>query len=64
MREAAVDAVEFEEMRIGLDRAEIVDPDDFDIAPLVFCGGTQDQPANTAEPVDRDSNRHLVLLNR
>ncbi len=57
-REAAVDGIVLQEMRIGRHRAEIVDRDDFDIATTRFHDGAQDQPADAAEPIDCNTNGH------
>jgi len=56
--EAAVDAVEAQQMRIGLDRAEIVDLHDLDVLAARFHDGAQDVAPDAAEPVDGDANRH------
>src|SRR4051812_45336316 len=45
-------------MRIGLDRAEIVDADDFDILAAAFGDGAQDVAADAAEPVNGNTNCH------
>src|SRR6516165_4002887 len=57
-RKAAVNAVVAQEMRIGLDRTEVVDADDLDLGVLVFVSRPQDQPADAAKAVDRNSYRH------
>ena len=55
-RKAAVHGIEAQEMRIGLDRGEIVDADDLDIGAPRFGDGTQHVAADAAEPVDADTN--------
>src|SRR6266446_1656650 len=47
-----------EEVRVGLDRAEIVDPDHLDLAVLLLVRRPQDQPADAAKAVDRNPYRH------
>src|SRR5262249_2616782 len=59
---AAVHGIEAQEMRIGLDRGEIVDADDLDIGAPRFGDGTQHVAADAAEPVDADTNCHSRLL--
>ena len=51
-RKAAVHAVIAQQMRVGLDRPEIVDPDHFDFGVLMLVGRAQDQAANAAKTVD------------
>src|ERR1051326_6560883 len=51
-REAAMHAVKPQQMRIGLDRPEIVDPDNLDLAVLVLVSRAQDKAADAAESVD------------
>src|ERR1051325_3104834 len=50
-REAAMHAVKPQQMRIGLDRAEIVDADNLDLAVLVLVSRAQDKAADAAESV-------------
>src|SRR5258706_7636251 len=57
-REAAVDAVVLQQMRVGGDRSQIVDADDFDLAVLVLVGRAQYQAADAAEPIDRNPYGH------
>src|SRR6185312_3829030 len=61
VRIAAVHAVVFEQMRVGFDRAEIVDPDDLDLAVRMLHRGAEDQAADPPEAVDRNPYRHLNL---
>jgi hypothetical protein len=53
-----MDAVVPEEVRVGLDRAEIVDPDHLDLTVLLLVRRPQDKPANAAKAVDRNPYRH------
>ena len=53
---AAVHGIEPQQMRIGLDRREIVDGDDLDIAAVCFGDGAQHVAADAPEPVDGDTN--------
>src|SRR6516225_4606563 len=53
---AAVHGIEAQQMRIGLDRGEIVDADDLDIGTPRFGDGPQHVPADAAEPVDAYTN--------
>ena len=59
---AAVHAVVAQEVRVGLDRAEIVDADHLDLGVLVLVSGAQHQAADAAETVDRNPYRHGSLL--
>ncbi len=61
-RKAAMDAVVAQQMRIGLDRPEIVDPDDLDLVAPALMGRTQDEAADAAKTVDRYPYRHGSLL--
>ena len=58
MGEPAVDAVEAEQMRIGLDGSEIIDGHDFDVGPSRLDDGPQDIAADPPEAVDGDLHRH------
>src|SRR5215472_14953347 len=58
-REAAVDAVIPEQVCVGLDRPQIVDPNDLYLGMLVLTGRPQNQPADAAEAVDAYPYRHL-----
>src|SRR5215469_6397767 len=58
-RKMAVHAVISEEVCIGLDRPQIVDPDDLDFSVLVLVGCPQDQPADAPKSVDANSYRHV-----
>ncbi len=64
MREAAVHAVEAQQMRVGLDRAEIVDGDDVDVLAAGFVDGAHDVAADAAKSVDGNSDSHVILLQR
>ena len=50
--------IEAEQMGVGLDRAEIVDPHHFDVPAAGLGDGAQHIAADTAKPVDRDPNCH------
>ena len=56
--ETAVYAVVAQQMRVSLDRAEIVDADDFDILALCFGDGAQHVAADASEPVDGNTHSH------
>src|SRR5438270_8606612 len=60
--EAAVHAVVAQEMSVAFDRPEIIDPDDFDLAVLVFVSRTQDKAADAAASVDCNPYRHDPTL--
>jgi hypothetical protein len=66
--DAAMHRVPFQQMSVRLNRAQIVDGDEFEIAPACFIGGAQHQPPDTPEPVDGNPNGHshfsLVELSR
>ena len=53
--------IEAKQMRIGLDRREIVDGDDLDILAGGLDDGAQNIAADAAEPVDGNANRHVSL---
>ena len=61
MREAAVHAVIAEQMRVGLDRAEVVDGDDVDVLAAGFVDRAQDVAADAAKSVDGNSDGHFSL---
>ena len=48
-----------QQMRVGLDRAEIVDADDLDVVAAGFDDGAQHVAADAAESVDGNANRHV-----
>ena len=50
--EMAVDAVISEEMRIGFDRAEVVDRNNLDVLAASLMQGAQDQPTDAPKAVD------------
>ena len=54
--------VETEEMRVRLDRAEIVDRDHFDVFAARLDDGAQYVAADAAETVDGDTNCHALSL--
>ncbi len=51
---AAVDRIVAQQMRIGLDRAEIVDGDDIDVLAAGFVDGAHDVAPDPPEAVDCD----------
>src|SRR6185312_7647478 len=57
--EAAVHAVVAQKVRVGLDRAEIVDADDFDVLAAALGDGAQDVAADAAETVDGNAYSHV-----
>ena len=59
--EAAMHAVEAQEMRVGFDRPEIVDADHLDIRAAAFGDGAQDIAADAAEPVNGNPDCHVKL---
>src|SRR6516162_8264823 len=56
--EAPVHTVVSEQMRIGFDRAEIVDADDLNFFGGMLQSRAHDQAADPAKPVDRNPYRH------
>ena len=62
VREAAVHAVEAQQVGVGLDRAEIVDGNDFDIVAAAFDDGAEDVAADAAKTIDCDADCHGRLL--
>ena len=60
--EAAMHGVVAQQMRIGLDRGEIVHGDDLDILAPSLDHGAQDIAADAAEAVDGYANRHAFLV--
>src|SRR5208337_2633491 len=64
VREAPVHAVEAQEMRVGLDRAEIVDRDDLDVLPARLDDRAQYEPPDASKAVDRYSGDHRYPLLR
>jgi len=57
----AVDRVVAQQVRIGLDRAQVVDADHLYVVAPGLRRGAQNQPADTAEPVDGNPNRQANL---
>ena len=51
-----------QQVRVGLDRAEIVDGHDLDVLAAGLGDGAQDVAADAAEPVDGDPDGHSLLL--
>ena len=56
--EAAMHAVEAQKMRVGFDRAEIVDAHHLDVRAAAFGDGAQDIAADAAKPVDGNPDCH------
>ncbi len=56
--EAAVHAVVAQQMRVGLDRPQIVDADDLDVLAPALGDGAQDVAADAAKPVDGYADCH------
>ena len=56
--EAAMHGIEAQQMGVGLDRAEIVNADYFDVLAAGFRNRPQDIAANAAKSVDRDADCH------
>ena len=61
-REAAMHRVEAQQMRIGLDRSQVVDRHDLDILPLGFHNRAQDVAPDAAEPVDGNPDGHSATF--
>ena len=61
-RELAVDGVIANEMRIGLDRAEVVDGNDFDVGAAGLDDGAQHVAADAAKTVDGNFHSHFGSL--
>ncbi len=59
--EAAVHGIEAQQVRIGLDRAEVVDADNLDVLAAGLGDGAQHIAADTPKPVDRDADCHARL---
>ena len=64
MRETAMHAVVAQQVRVGLDGAEIVDGDHVDVLASGLVDGADDVAADAAESVDCNSDSHVVLLQR
>ena len=56
--ESAMDRIEAQEMRVRLDRAEIVDRHDLDVLAAGFVDGAQHVAADASEPIDGNLDRH------
>jgi hypothetical protein len=61
-REPAVDGIVAQQMGIGLDRAEIVDGDDFNVGAAGFYDGAKDVAADAAKAVDGNFYSHFRSL--
>ena len=53
--------IETQKMGVGLDRAEVVDPDHFDVLAAGFGDGAKHIAADAAKPVDCDPDCHLCF---
>ena len=60
--ETPMNAVIAHQMSIGLDRAKVVQRDNFDVVPTAFAQGAQHVAADPAKPIDRNFNAHRKLL--
>ena len=58
LREPAVHGIVAEQVRVGLDRPEIVQPDDFDVAAAGFDDGAENVTPDAAEAVDANPEGH------
>ena len=63
-RKAAMDAVVAQQMGIGLDRSQIIDRNDLDIAPARFHDRPQHQPPDTAKAVYGNTQSHGLAPER
>ncbi len=59
--ERPVDRIVFQQMRVGVDGAQIVDGDDLEILAVLLMDGPQDEAPDAPKAVDRDPCRHVVL---
>ena len=57
-------AVVAQQVRVGLDRAEIVDGDHVDVLAAGFEDRAHDVAADAAKSVDCNSDSHVILLQR
>ncbi len=57
-RKAAMHAVIAQQMGVGLDRTQIVDSHDFDVAASRFHDRPQNQPSDAAKAIDCNTKRH------
>jgi len=56
--------IEAQQMRVGLDWAEVVDGDDLDVVAIGLVNGPQHVAADAAKSVDRDSDCHSISPQR
>ena len=61
-RETAVDRIVTQQMGVGLDRAEVVDGNDFDVGAAGFDDGAQNVAADAAKAVDGNFYSHCSSL--
>ncbi len=54
-----MDGIVAQQVSIGLDRAEIVDRDDFDVGAARLDDGTENVAADAAEAVDGNLDSHV-----
>ena len=64
VRKAPVDAVEAQEVGVGLHRAQIVDRDDLDVLAARLQNSAQHEPPDAAEAIDRYLGNHPRLSSR
>ncbi len=62
--ETAMHAVVAQQMRIGFDRAEVVDRHDLNIGAARLDDGAKNVAADAAKTVDCDANCHFLLISR
>jgi hypothetical protein len=55
-----MDGIEAEQVRVRLDRAEIVDGDHLDVLAAAFHDAAKDVASDATESVDRDLHRHSL----
>ena len=60
VRKAPVDAVEAQEVGVGLHRTQIVDGDDLDVLAARFQNRAQHEPPDAAEAIDRYLGNHRL----
>ena len=55
-------AVEAQQMRVGLDRPQVIDGNDFNVLAAALGDGAQDVAPDAPETVDGNPDGHDVLL--
>ncbi len=58
-----MDRVITQQVRVGLDRAEVVDGNDFDVGAAGFDDGAQNVAADATKTVDGNFNSHMDISN-